>query len=340
MQLNQQNLAKQWQQQPSAIYWIAGDELLQKQELKSELRQLAKQTGFSEREVYYSNQDFQWEQLLDIGASLSLFADKKFIELNLDKLPDKKAQQILLQYSSNLPQDTVLVIDSPKVDKRIQKNKWFQQLDACMAFIAVWPLEGQQLAKGLQQRAQKLGFSLDWDAAQWLAQQVEGNLLAAKQELEKLALVIDSQDNGSIGLAQLQQQIVDQARFDVFKLMEAMLSGDARQTVRILTSLKSEGISEMSVLGILGRELRILHQLAQKQTSGNIQAQDWRQLGIWGNRQGNYLNCLRRYPARIWPQLVTKLIQVERTFKGLEVGCCWSELEKFVLFVAGVRLRL
>ncbi len=339
MQLNSQQLQRQWQQQPAPIYWIAGEELLQKQELKQQLRELARAAGYTEREVYYSNQDFQWEQLLDAGSSMSLFGDKKFIELNLDKLPDKKAQQILLHYSANLPQDTLLIIDSPKVDKRIQKNKWFQQLEACMGFIAVWPLEGQQLAQGLQQRAQQLGFSLERDAAHWLAQQVEGNLLAAKNELEKLALLLADQ-NSPITLDILQQQIVDQARFDVFKLMEAMLEGNATQACRILASIKNEGVSEMSVLGILGRELRILHQLAIKQAAGAIQSSDWRSLGIWGARQGNYLQCLRRYPARIWPQLVAKLLQVERVFKGLEQGNCWSELEKFILFIAGVRLSL
>jgi DNA polymerase III subunit delta len=326
-----------WHQRELPVYWLSGEEPLQMLECKNILLRLAKSSGFSEREVFFSDQNFHWQQLYEASSAMSLFAEKKIIDLKLNKLPDKKAQQVLVDFVANSNEDTVLIIESPKLEKRHQSAKWFKTIADKCAIIQVWPLEGQMLVKGLQQRAQMLGLKLDFDAAHWLASRVEGNLLAAKQELEKLAL-LDELNTKLITVDILSEFVADHAKFSVFKLMEVMLNGQSEELSRIIYSLKKAQTNEMSILAMLTREVRLLAELADLKASGQLNNQSWPRMGIWGTRKNGYLSALNRYPANIWPKMLLRILKLEKSFKGLDSSNFWLDLEWLMLFISGKKV--
>jgi DNA polymerase III subunit delta len=337
MLIKPSDIASNWNRKILPIYWLSGDEPLQMLECKDLLLKLAKSSGFTEREVYFSDQNFQWEQLYEASSSMSLFAERKVIDLKLSKLPDKKAQQVLVDFVGNANEDTVLLIESPKIEKRHQSAKWFKTIADQCAVIQVWPLEGQMLMKGLQQRAQALGLQLNSDAAHWLASRVEGNLLAAKQELEKLAL-LDGFNNSPVTLEVLEDHVADHAKFSVFKLMEVMLNGQTHDISRIIYSLKKAQVNEMSILAMLTREVRLLIQLSELKSSGQLNNQSWPRMGIWGTRKNGYLSTLNRYPSNIWQKMLLRILKLEKSFKGLEPSNFWLDLEWLILFISGKKV--
>ncbi len=329
MRLKPEQLAAALKKRLSAVYLVTGDEPLQAGEAADAIRAAAKQAGFQQREVLtVENDRFNWAALPEMAASLSIFADKKLIDLRLPSAkPGKEGGKALIAFCQALSDETILLITAGKIAASAQKTRWFQALDKAGVIIQVWPLQGPALLKWLKQRSLKRGLNIQEDALQWLAGRVEGNMLAAAQELEKLYVLHGGE---RISRQQLQQEIADYARFDVFRLAESLLAGQLNKCVRILSGLKAEGVAEAVVLWAVSREVRALLQLQQ---AGRDKGVVFRQYQIWESRQGLYNQALQRLSRLQLETLLRQCAVIDRQIKGQAAGDCWESLfETAVLF--------
>lgn len=261
MKLKPEQLSAQLQRQLSSLYIVSGDEPLQVSECCDMIRQQARQQGFTERHTYHVDNSFDWGDFLANANSLSLFAEKQILEIRIPNgKPGDKGRKALQEYLQNRSPDNLLLIITPRLDSATQKAKWFQGLEKEGVFIQIWPVEHNQLPGWVAHRFKMAGYEASHDAAVLLAERIEGNLLAAAQEIEKLKLLADG---NKIDANTVREVVSDSARYDVFQLADTALQGDIRTTVRILGGLRSEGIEPPIVLWALAREVRLLSHLSR-----------------------------------------------------------------------------
>ena len=236
------------------IYLISGDEPLQVMESADILRNHARQEGYDERIVFEVTAGFEWNTLLDATATGSLFSQKRIIELRLGNTgPGRDGSDVLVKYCDNPPADDLLIITSSKLDKQAQKTRWFTALEANGVCIAVWPIAPEQLPAWIKERARQKGRHIETIAASFIAEQVEGNLLAAKQEIDKLCMLVN---RDTINMDDVTSAVADSSRFDVFELTRCALAGDAIRTLHMLEGLKGEGFEAGKIYPPLMWDLR------------------------------------------------------------------------------------
>ena len=336
MKLNLNQLQTHLDAQLAPVYFLSGDEPFQLDEAAAQIRQAAKAQGYTEREVYHVDRSFDWDLLTQSAGSMSLFAERKLIELRIPGgKPGDKGSKALVDYTQQLPEDNLLLIVSAKLDAAQTKSKWFKALDAVGATLAVWPLELQQLPAWLKKRMQLRGLQPSEDALTILAEQVEGNLLAADQELEKMLLLYGE---GSITAEQVIEAVSDSARFDAFALVDAALEGDALRVSRILHGLKSEGEEILHVLGALMYQLRMLEKMARAVAAGERLEQVFSQFRIWDKRKIPLTAALKRHGLKRWQTFLLICGRIDRMSKGQATGKPWDELLQLGLRIAGVAL--
>ena len=258
MRLRSQNLSGHIKQGLHAVYWVSGDDDLLVQECVDQLRNAARAQGFNEREVIDAVGGINWNLLYSANQSLSLFGDKKIIELRLDKKLDTDGQAAVISYCQNASHDNILIITSPRIEGATLKTKWFGKIDNQCVSIQIWPIERNQLPAWLQERAATHGLTIDHDAVQLLVDRVEGNLLAAKQELDKLAL---TSGETHISAKTIVQSVANSSRYSVFDLGEPLLIGDYGRLHRVCQGLIAEGIDMTMLNWSINRELRLLHKV-------------------------------------------------------------------------------
>lgn len=274
----------------AAFYLIFGDEPQQKMQSIETVRQYAKSVGFDERQTLTADAQFNWNSLLEATQTLSLFSAKQFIELELPTgKPGTEGSKILTELAVNPNPDTLILLHGAKIGKDVQNAKWFKALDKHGVYIPCYPLEGNQLTQWINQYLRECNLFVEPDAAKLLTDFCEGNLLAAKQEIDKLALLFP---NGKLTFPMLEQSVVDQSRFNVFQLVDVMLAGDAQKTVKMLYRLEAEGVEPTIILWALAREWQTLSTLKFAQQKGH--PINWNQHRIWKNRQQFYLQALQR----------------------------------------------
>ena len=243
MRLYPEKLQAHLQQQLLPVYLVSGDEPLLVQECADAIRAAARAGGCSEREVIEaSGRDFDWQVILQSAGNLSLFADRRLLEIRLPSgKPGTEGSKALQEYLEVASPDDVLLIVAGKIDKQSTNSKWYKALDKAGATLQLWPIDARELPRWLQQRVAAAGMQIDRDAVQLLAERVEGNLLAAVQEVEKLKLLAsDSQ----ITAQTVTESVSDNARFNVFGLADMALKGDAAGTLKVLKKLQRKGILE------------------------------------------------------------------------------------------------
>ncbi|HEC19383.1 MAG TPA: DNA polymerase III subunit delta [Gammaproteobacteria bacterium] len=316
------------------VYFLSGDEPLQLGEAADAVRRAARAQGFSEREVLHVEKGFDWNTLLAESNALSLFAEKKIIDLRLPSgKPGKDGGAALAEYAACPPEDTLLLITSGKVDKRSQSAKWYQALDRIGATLQVWPVEAPEMPRWLEQRLRSRGLQPEREAVRMIAERVEGNLLAAAQEVDKLVLL---NGPGALTAEQVEAAVADSARFDVFGLVDAALAGDAPRASRMLHGLRGEGVEPILVLWALTRELRSLADMAAQIESGK--GVDGVLARVWGKRKGPVKAGLQRHNRARWQQMLRRAARLDRVIKGAAPGNAWDELLQLTLLMAGVRL--
>lgn len=336
MRLRSDQLAAHLAKPLLPIYLVSGDEPLQLNEATDALRAAARAQGYSEREVLQVEAGFDWGALAAAGSNLSLFAERRLIELRMPSgKPGDAGSKALCAYAAAATPDNLLLISCGKLDKQQQKSKWFTALESAGAVIQIWPVEPSALPGWIRQRLQGRGLQPTAEAAQLLAERVEGNLLAAAQEVEKLALLYGG---GGLDAEQVRSAVADSARYDVFELADTALAGDGARCARVLEGLRGEGDDPVLILWALVREVRALAQVAAGQAAGTPLETLFQQHKVWDKRKPLYQAALKRHNLRRWRALLRRAARLDRICKGAEPGNPWDELLQFSLLMAGVRI--
>ena len=306
----------------SSFYLIFGDEPQQKLTAIEAIRSAARQAGFDERQSLVADNQFNWLQLIEATQSLSLFSSKQYIELELPTgKPGTEGSKILTEIASQHNEDTLIVVHGGKIGRDVQNTKWFKSIDAHGVYIPCYPLEGKQLQQWVSNQLRVTGFMPEHDQIKLISDFCEGNLLAAKQEIDKLKLLFP---DGKVTLADIENAIVDQSRFNVFQLVDVMLAGEAQKTVKMLYRLESEGLEPTIVMWALIREWQTLQSLKHAQSTGR--QINWNQFRIWKNRQSFYMNALNRLQQHHLDQMRDKLTLLDDKLKQSQIQRPYIEL--------------
>lgn len=333
--LSPEQLPQALQKGLSPASLITGDEPLLVQESCDAIRAAARKAGFSEREIFHTDAGFQWPQLLQSANSLSLFADKKVLEVRLHNgKPGDAGSKILQEYCAAPSPDNLLLLICPKLDKATQNSKWYSAIEHIGVVVTVWPIGVKQLPRWIDQRLQRAGIKADSHAVDILAGRVEGNLLAAVQEIEKLKLLTD---NGMIDAQTMAHAVVDSSRYDVFGLVDKALAGHAAAAATNLNGLRGEGTDAMAVLWAMTREIRALTALKMALSDGQKLEFVARKHGIFESRLPLIRSALQRLSIGTLRLLLRECSYTDRTIKGMAKGDPWQALLDIVLSLAGVR---
>ncbi len=336
MKLRIDQLADQLQQGLRPVYLLSGDEPLQLGEAADAIRAAARAQGFAEREVMHVEAGFDWNTLASASNTLSLFAEQRLIDLRLPSgKPGRDGGAALSDYADNPAPDTVLLVSCGKLDKNAAKAKWFKALDKAGVTLQVWPVEPVQLPRWVQQRMRSRGLSASPEAAQLLAERVEGNMLAAAQEVEKLRLLYGE---SAIDAEMVEQGVADSARYDIFELVDTALLGNAERVARIMEGLRGEGVEPILILWALVREIRAMEEMAYEIEHGASVDAVMKSRWVWQKRQPAVRAGLKRHNQRRWSQLLRRAVRIDRMVKGAEQGNPRDELVQLALLMAGVRL--
>jgi len=321
MKVRPDQLNNHLQKQLADIYFLCGDEPLQVMESADRIRLEARKRDYTEREVMDVDAQFDWNMLLDAGNSLSLFSEKRILELRLPTgKPGKVGSQILQEYAQRPAEDAVLIISSGKLEGSAKNTKWFKTLDQQGVVIQCWPVNAEQLPAWINNRLQSKGIVADREAVQLLADRVEGNLLAAAQEVDKLFLLHGA---GKLNFEQTASAVADSARYNIYDLVDSALVGDVVRTARIIGGLKNEGIEPVLMLWALSREVRMLAQISEANTSADaVMAK----LRVWENRKALIRKALSRHSSVRWKGFLKRCAKIDKVIKGVEQGRVWDEL--------------
>jgi DNA polymerase-3 subunit delta len=336
MQLRMDALDAHLTKSLASLYVITSDEHLLALEAADKIRKTARTQGFSEREVLTVERSFKWGELLAANQSQSLFGDKKLIELRIPTgKPGKDGGQALQDYAAGLSPDNVTLITLPKLDWAAQKAAWVTALQQAGVFIDIPLVERAQLPAWIAARLAAQRQSADRLCMDFIADRVEGNLLAAHQEIQKLALLYPE---GKLSFEQVQDAVLNVARYDVFKLNEAMLAGDAARLVRMLEGLKGEGEALPLVLWAVAEEIRTLLKLKTGMAQGRALAMLLKEYRIWGARERLMEPALRRITLSALKTALQEAAQIDKMVKGLRAkafaGDPWDALLQLGLKIA------
>ncbi|MGV6826602.1 MAG: DNA polymerase III subunit delta [bacterium] len=333
MQLKPGQLASHLSKQLAPIYLVSGDEPLQQMESCDAIREAARKNGYSSREIMEVDTRFDWNRLQSEADALSLFAEKKIIDLRIPSgKPGREGGAALTAYAQNLPEDTLLLITLPKLDQAQQRSKWFTSLDKQGVVIRLWPLKDRELNQWISQRMHQAGLQPGPGAVELLAERIEGNLLAARQEIEKLAL---HPGPGQISREVLADSVADSARYDVFSLADTALGGDATQSSRIISGLQAEGVALPLLLWSLTREVRLLCQLHHAIKNGKSPDQALTAARVWKSRAPLVKRGLQRLSYPRCQALLSKCQQADASSKGAGDTDPWILVEQIVQSLAG-----
>lgn len=335
MRIKPEQLKKELKNSLYPLYLITGDEPLQSIESADLIRSAARRQDYTERQVFHVERGFDWEQLLQEANSLSLFATKKILELRLNtsKIGDS-GSKALVEYCDRVSADNILIISMPKLDKRAQNLKWFKRLEAIGVVVQIWPIERNHLSQWIIRRARDRGFSIDQEAASLLAEKVEGNLLAASQEIDKLSLV----ESTKVSLVDVLESSSNDAKYDVYKLVDAALAGKHKRFARILFGLEAGGEVPSLVLWALTREIRLITGISWGLKQGEPLSKLLHQHRVWDNRAGLVSLGLKRYNTEQWLSLLSRAIVLDQTIKGLRKGNIWDDLLSLGFSMSGKEL--
>jgi DNA polymerase-3 subunit delta len=315
------------------LYVVHGDEPLLALEAGDAIRAAARNAGATEREVLVVEQGFKWDAFVAANANLGLFGERKLIDLRIPSgKPGTEGAKALEQYAARPNAENVTLITLPRVDRATQSSPWFAALAQAGVTVAVYPIERDALPRWIAARLAAQGQQASRDTLAFLAQRCEGNLLAARQEIEKLALLLPG---GALDAPAVEQVVANVARYDVFQLSEAWLAGDAARTVRILGTLQAEGEAVTLAIWQLGEDLHALAGVQQAVRAGTPIGAAVRNARAWGKRQNALERAARRVKEDTVTPLLAALARLDALAKGLTRGNAWESLERVALALCG-----
>lgn len=324
----------QWQKALAAdhlqpVYLLAGEQLLVL-EAADALRAQARTLGYSERDVLEVGQHFDWNDLARSAAGMSLFATRRLIDLRLPTgRPGIEGAKALTAFCADPPPDVTLLVTAMEWSNK-HDGAWSRKLDASGTMVVFNAPRPNEWGSWIGARLASRGLSATPDAVALLAERVEGNLLAAAQEVDKLAVL---HGEGRIGATEMEDLVADSARYDVFKLTDAAFTGDGARALRILAGLRSEGDELLALMGWLVNQL----QLALRLANASDLAAQFRAEHLWQARETLFRQALRRAPREHWLQCLARASRIDRMVKGREQGSPWQEAERLIAAIAEPR---
>ena len=333
MKIRAEKFAQHLDQQLLPSYVISGGEPLLVQEAADQVRSIASQRGFSERMVYDVDANFDWNQVhAEVGA-LSLFSTKKILEIRIaNGKPGDKGSRALVDISANTSPDDLLLVVLPKLERSAQNSKWLKALDALGGHVDIWPIGAAQLPKWIQERLRQANIDANQGAVEVLADRVEGNLLAANQEIEKLKLLAL---DGRVDATVMSAVVADSTRYNLFDAIDKMLAGEAQSVARTLRGLRGEGSQPLPILWAITRELRKLLVASERIARGERAEQALEQAGVWRKQIPIMRAAVQRLRPAHLRMLVYQAGAVDRGVKGLREAEIWDELTTLMLSLAG-----
>jgi len=313
-------------------YLVTGDEPLLVQESLDAIRVAARRQGFGSRELYFQTTGFDWTELSSAGGNLSLFAERQLVELRLPTgKPGVKGSAAIADFVARADDDILFIVSAPKLDRNGAKAKWFRTIDEHGGVVQVWPVDARELPRWIAARMKATGMVPDRDAVRLIADRVEGNLLAAQQEIEKLRLL---HGEGQISAADVDAAVAVSSRFDVYKLVDAAIAGQAGRAIQILYGIRTEGVEPAIVVWALTRELRTLAALADTVVAGTDLSAAMRSAYVWKNRQGIVRACVGRHQAVDFYRLLKASRGADAAAKGQKRADPWQLVTRILLELA------
>jgi DNA polymerase-3 subunit delta len=314
------------------VYLVFGDEPLLVAEAADAIRTRASEREYGERVVFMADAGFEWGLLSAEAFNPSLFSARRLLELRLQAPPGDPGAQLLTRYAAKPPADCLLLVTAGKLDGQAQRTGWFQALDRAGVVVPIRPVGAADLPAWIRRRLQDKGFRPTHEAVSLLAERVEGNLLAASQEVEKLCLL---QRPGDLDGEAVRAAAGDSARFTVYDLADAALDRDGARVVRILRRVRAEGTEPPLVLWALMRELRTLLQVSHDRENGRPLEQSFSQRQVWERHKPRLRSALNGRGAGEFRRLLHQAAHCDRVIKGAESGDPWDELLALAAGMAG-----
>jgi DNA polymerase-3 subunit delta len=321
------------------VYLVAGSEPLLVLEAADAIRVAARAQGISEREVFEAEgnqREPDWDAMAATLQAPSLFASRRLIELRLPTgKPGKEGGKLIEAFCADPPPDVTLLVTTGEWSKA-HAGKWTEGIGRVGAVVVAWPIKPHELPGWIERRLRERGLRANHDAVQRLAERIEGNLLAAAQEIDKLKLLADG---APLDVERMDALVADSARYDVFRLLDAALNGRAALIPHMLAGMRGEGEAVPALLGMVVRELQATAALARVQARGGNLAGEFKAQRIWDSKQAMYKRALQRHPAPRWERFVAEAGRVDRIAKGRDrpgedPGDAWLALERLLLAVA------
>ncbi|MEI8055038.1 MAG: DNA polymerase III subunit delta [bacterium] len=326
MKIQLQQLVQHLTEKIAPLYLISGDEFLLVQEACDTVRQHASLAGFDERETFYIESGFNWESFLNSTSNFSLFGGRTLIELHLKSKLTDIGSKILQSYAKKPALEKIVVIIAAKLDAAQQKTAWFKAVDDCGVVLPIWPIDAAQMPLWINKRLKQAGLKTDGVGIKLLVDCAAGNLLAATQEIEKLRLLYGS---GDLTTEQIVSTITDNARFNVFNLLDASLAGKTAAVVHMLYNLKTQGVEPTIILWAIARELRSLINISFAMQQGAMAEQALTKNNVWSSRKILIKKALLRHDLASLQNLLKQTAWVDYIIKGADSQhILWHELNK------------
>ncbi|MGH8031532.1 MAG: DNA polymerase III subunit delta [Luteimonas sp.] len=336
MELTPERLDTQLAAEPlRPVYLIAGPEPLRVLEAADAVRAAARAAGFAEREVFEPDgRDIDWDAVSATFNAPSLFAARRIVELRLPTTkPGKSGGEAIADFCARPPSDVLLLITGGEWSRQ-HGGKWADAIARTGHIVVAQAIRPHELTGWIETRLRSRGVRADREAVQRLVERVEGNLLAAAQEIDKLVLLADGQ---TLDAARMEALVADAARFDVFRLIDAAMNGQGAQVSRMLAGLRAEGEAVPALMGMVVMELQRATALARAQARGGNLAAEFKARQVWDSKQAVYRRALQRHSAPRWERFVVAAGRVDRISKGRAPGDAWQVLERLLLSVSDAR---
>jgi DNA polymerase-3 subunit delta len=306
----------------ASCYLVTGDEPLLVDEAVDSIREGARARGFTSRELHVAIAGFDWNSLTASSCNLSLFAEQRIVELRLPTgKPGKVGSQAIIDLVGQSDSDLLFIVTGPKLDRSSSASKWAKTIDKKGVSLPLWPIDVRELPGWIANRMRAAGLQPDRDAVTLIADRVEGNLLAAQQEIEKLRLILGA---GKVSAEAVDKAVANSSRYDVYKLTDAALAGDANRSVKILGGLRAEGVEPVIVMWALTRELRTLATLDDVIRQGGDLGGAMQKTGVWRNRQGLVRSCIGRHKHGDFHKMLKATGRADAAAKGQRAGNPWQ----------------
>jgi DNA polymerase III subunit delta len=335
MQISAHQLTKSLPTVQTSLFIITGDEPLAKAECLDELRRVAREKGAEERTSFIVERNFNWQQISQFNQNFSLFASQRILEISIPSgKPGIDGAKVLNELATQPMQDTTTIIILPTLEREAKNSAWFNSLLNIGLVVELKDITVQQLPDWIAQRLALQNQHTDSASLAFIAHQVEGNMLAAHQEIQKLALLYPE---GEISAYDIKDAVLNVARFDAFQLGEAVLLGDSERTIRILHGLQEEGEQAVAVMNPLIWLIRPLLRLKLAQSRGENLQSAMTSARVFGDRQSIMKRALDRLNLRQIEASLQKLTEIDRISKGVMQGDAWLEISRLCFGLARIK---